>query len=364
MTFVMVRRARAGARVEARARRAIPFGASMKRIARVLFAAALVVIAPPVALAQRGDLVDRGIELRRRGDDEGAARLFREAYEQDHSPRALAQLALAEQALGRWVDASEHLRAALDAASDPWIRSRRAVLEEATQEIARHVGRLEVRCNCESGEVRVGGRVVATLPIRDAMLLVAGTIEVEVRAPGYVGETHAVRIVADGLSRESFELAREPAASSSPASSSSAEAQLPSTAGQTVAARSSAGRDEGRGPWTTVGWIGVGTGAAAIAFGIVAWQIREGHARTWNSDECLLEPGTRETNCGGERTGAELWQSVMLVSLAAGAAIGIAGVALVVADPGGTSAQDARATSVSCWPTAGAAWGASCRATF
>jgi len=43
--------------------------------------------------------LERGVDLRKKGDDEAALHEFRRAYEVSKSGRALAQVALAEQAL-------------------------------------------------------------------------------------------------------------------------------------------------------------------------------------------------------------------------------------------------------------------------
>src|SRR5262245_38202257 len=66
--------------------------------------------------------IKRGIELRKKGDDEQALREFTQAYQLSKSPRALAQMGVAEQALGRWVDAEVHVERALQASSDGWIQ--------------------------------------------------------------------------------------------------------------------------------------------------------------------------------------------------------------------------------------------------
>src|SRR4051812_6794852 len=64
-------------------------------------------------------LIDLGLGMRRQGDEEGASREFRKAYEISSTPRALAELGLSETALGRWTDAEAHLRQAVSAVSDP-----------------------------------------------------------------------------------------------------------------------------------------------------------------------------------------------------------------------------------------------------
>src|SRR3982751_2270792 len=90
-------------------------------LAVVLIAGALVGAARQARADDAEPLIRRGIELRRAGRDAEALEQFRQANQLAPSPRAAAQIGLAEQALGRWLDADGHLRAALAAPSDPWI---------------------------------------------------------------------------------------------------------------------------------------------------------------------------------------------------------------------------------------------------
>src|SRR5262245_52314219 len=76
-------------------------------------------------------LVERGLKLRRDRQDAAALALFQQAYEVRPAPRTRAQIALAEQALGKWLDAERDLQAALAAASDPWIASHHKTLQGA-----------------------------------------------------------------------------------------------------------------------------------------------------------------------------------------------------------------------------------------
>src|SRR5687768_12256290 len=100
-----------------------------------------------IAVAEGADhetLIREGIALRRAGDDLAALSKFQQAYELNKTPRALAQIGLAEQALGRWAVADRHLRQALESADDPWIRKNRGSIDESLTMIAGHVGQLEV----------------------------------------------------------------------------------------------------------------------------------------------------------------------------------------------------------------------------
>jgi hypothetical protein len=103
-------------------------------VATVLFAAA--------AHAQSGAgraALQRGVELRYRGDDAGALVEFQRAYDASHSPLALAQMGLAEQALGQWVPAEAHLRAALAIHGDNWIDGHREALSSAYAYLLSHI---------------------------------------------------------------------------------------------------------------------------------------------------------------------------------------------------------------------------------
>src|SRR5947209_3601580 len=118
--------------------RARPHPLSLALAVVVVQAAAWGVVGvPSVALAGGGDeaaadaAIRRGVDLRKQGRDMDALEEFRKAYAAARSPRALAQIALAEQALGRWVDAESDLDQALASKSDPWIRKNVATLNGA-----------------------------------------------------------------------------------------------------------------------------------------------------------------------------------------------------------------------------------------
>src|SRR5262249_14834291 len=108
-------------------------------------------------------LVEQGVQARREGRDADALERFQAAYALSQAPRALAQIGLAEQALGRWVDAELHLTAALAADGDSWIDQHRTSLSEALRFVGEHLATLDV-VGPPGAEVRVDGRVVGTLP--------------------------------------------------------------------------------------------------------------------------------------------------------------------------------------------------------
>jgi len=85
-------------------------------------------------------LIREANEARRAGHDAEALPLLQRAWATCHTPRALAQVGLAEAALGRWRDAERDLSAALAARGDPWIARNLPRLEEARARVASQVG--------------------------------------------------------------------------------------------------------------------------------------------------------------------------------------------------------------------------------
>src|SRR4051812_23115353 len=177
-----------------------------------------VVVGQPFARAggssnEADSLIRHGIELRKAHDDEGAAREFQKAYDQIHTPRAAGQLGLAEQALGRWEDAERHVGEALHAAGDAWVVKNRVILDEALGAIQGHLARIEVLGDPEGADVSVNGRGVGKLPLKEAVRVSAGEVEVELHASGYVPMQRTLTIVAGQYQRLVLHLTKEAPAS-------------------------------------------------------------------------------------------------------------------------------------------------------
>jgi hypothetical protein len=155
------------------------------------------------ASADAEALIDRGFELRQKGDDQAALVQFQDAYALSKSARALAQIALAEQALGHWADAEAHLAWALQQTDAPWITKNRALLEPALTEIQGHVGSLELTGGVVGAQVFLNGALAGTFPLQAPIRVPAGNVALEVHAPGYLPVVRTVIVQARGLARES-----------------------------------------------------------------------------------------------------------------------------------------------------------------
>ena len=88
--------------------------------------------APASDVVEAEELIRQANEFRRRGEDQKALPLLKQAYEAARSPRTAAQFGLAELALGYWVEAEGHLEEALTVgARHPFVDKNRGALESA-----------------------------------------------------------------------------------------------------------------------------------------------------------------------------------------------------------------------------------------
>jgi len=170
-------------------------------------AATAILLTVPVASAQSAEvLIQQGLDLRRQQRDEEALQRFQDAYNLNHSAQALAQIALAEQALGRFVEAEIHLQQALAVQGDAWISTRQPQLQQALQQISSQLGTIQIQGGVPGAVVFVNGVERGTMPQAANLRVRAGSAVVEIRAQGYVPVQRTVNVLAGGTSRESIQL--------------------------------------------------------------------------------------------------------------------------------------------------------------
>lgn len=170
-------------------------------------AAMAILFTVPVASAQSAEvLIQQGLDLRRQQRDEEALQRFQDAYNLDHSAQALAQIALAEQALGRFVEAEVHLQQALAVQGDAWISTRRPQLQQALEQISSQLGTIQIQGGVPGAVVFVNGTERGTMPQAATLRVRAGSAVVEIRAQGYVPVQRNVNVLAGGTARESIQL--------------------------------------------------------------------------------------------------------------------------------------------------------------
>lgn len=270
-------------------------------------------------------LLRRGVALRQQGRDEEALEVFLRAREASDEPRVLAQVALAEQALGRWVDAARHLRAAAAREDDPWIRRNAAALAGARDEIMRHVGALRVQGPGARGELHVDGARVSALPATEPAVVLSGARELEVRDAGYVPWRRRVEVPAGELTEVQVPVLLP-------------EPTVPPVFVAPPPARGRAQRIAG---WSLVGASALGLGAGI--YGLVA---RDAAERDFNADPQCGGAGAIPAPCRDRRDTAETMSAVMIAGFVSAGVLAAAGVVLVLTAP----SSRAPATVLACAP--------------
>jgi hypothetical protein len=135
------------------------------------------------------NLLRIGVALRREHRNEEALATFARARALSPKPAVLAQLGLAEQACGRWLESEQDLDAALAAEDDRWIAKNRAPLEAARATVRDHLAWLTVDVDVPSADLRLDGRPFsASTEVR----VLAGTAVVDARASGYEASSRRI----------------------------------------------------------------------------------------------------------------------------------------------------------------------------
>ncbi len=295
----------------------------------------LALLAAPSAVFAQASPIDARFEagraLRRDHRDAEALSHFQQLYAEAHEPRALAQVGLAQAALGRWAEAEMNLSQAL-ANPDAWIAENRAggaMLDQQAQRIAAHLGSLDVVSDAPGAEVWVGGQRVGTIPLARPLRLEAGRVTFEVRAAGYAPTQRVADVIAGGMSRESVSLTRALSSVEGPSQgvggtffASGPTAQGPSNTTRTLA------------------WVAAGGAVVFLAGGAVAYALGAPAADRWNDDAQCLRPGmTREQQCSSDGSLARTMSALEITGFVAGGALAAASAALFyVSTPRGGAA--------------------------
>lgn len=286
----------------------------------------------------------RGVEMRRAGRDDEALAEFVEAHRLAPGPRTAAQLGLARQAVGDWLEADRLLRESLSSSDDPWVARNRASLESVLAVTATHLGTLEVRANVPGAVLRLDGATVATLPAREPLRVLAGMVSLEVSAPGHV--TVLRRFVVDpGASvRESVELRPEPPAPPPPPVV--VAPPVPVVVAPVVPVRRRTA-PLSRPWWRRWALAPTVAGGASLALAGVAVALREDTAVRYNSQRCPPPPPpTSSAACAELANASTSWEVVAWTAGVAGAALLAAGVTMFALPAGGR-----RSVALGCAPT-------------
>jgi hypothetical protein len=294
----------------------------MRGIAASVLAGLGLALAIGSAAAQESDeedaVIRHALQLRKSGEDRAALVELQRAYDLGHSPRAVAQLGFAEQALGMWPQAEAHVGEALRARDDHWVRKNRATVEQALATIRAHVGRVEIVGGEPGAQVTVNGQAAGALPLADAIAVSAGPVEIEVRAAGFAPSIKTVNIAVGEYTRVPFTL-RPPVrtAQAAPPRAIAPVQPVPSAVAQAQTVAPAPERNDGRGQR----YAGIGLvagGLVAVGGGVAASLTAKKKFDAINADAAADRP-YNEAN--GNWKGYETAATVLYV-VGAGALIG------------------------------------------
>lgn len=329
----------------------------MRRVAGAWLVVAL--LASGAASAQTPPTLDariaEALELRMQHRDAEALALLTAAWEETRSSRARAQMARAEQALGRWLDAERHMTEALTADADPWVDARRSSLEEERRTIREHLGRVEVLSDVAGASVRVDGRDGGTLPLREPLWANAGTAVLEVSAEGHVTAQRSVVVTAGETARETVTLVPVRVIAAPVTTPVVVVPQPPVRVGSPP---------PGRNPvWSSLGVAGVVAGGVLAVGGVASHVAREVLVTNAAGAGCGFDAQTGAVVGGGDCVDRvstiDLATALMITGYVSGAVLLGTGVALLGTAPraGATTPR----VSLRCAPGWG---GASCALRF
>ncbi len=303
--------------------------------------------APRAALAadesDAAALIERGLDLRQAQRDAEALALFEKAQALAPSPRGQAQVALAQQALGRWVLAERNLRAALAVQGDAWIDSRRPILERAMAVIATHLGDV-VLVGAKAGSVFVDGVRVEEPDALTHLRLEVGRRALELRAEGSYPFSRTLEVLPGEVVR--VEVEQHPLLDQ-PAPPSIAPLPRPTPAAPTV----EAGRTQ-----RLLGWIALGGAGIFVATGVAGLAEREIAAGDFNGNaSCTGQPSNHlSSQCSGWLDEGTTGQTLAIVGFVGGGVVGALSVALLATAP--SSKARSAAVAFPCAPTSGGAF--------
>lgn len=270
-------------------------------------------------ISDPAQLLELGVQLRREQQDARALAVFQRAYALEPSPRARAQVALAQQALGDWVDAEANLLAAL-ALDDPWISANRGPLERALEVVRDALATLSIDSSLPGAEVYLNRRFLGRTPLY-GLRLSAGDYDIELKHAAadavkgrltLAARTHVQRHVEFVIRAPQPEKQPTPALSSVPERRTEASSLQKSTDVRLVTAYSM-----------------LSAAAVMLGGGIAAHVVRESNVARYNDDSRCEVPGKlRDEVCGSYRGRAETASQLSSLAYIASGALTAAGVGL------------------------------------
>lgn len=274
------------------------------RLVGALVIASVQCTATARAESNSDELIASGIRLRRDHRDAEALTEFQRAYALEPSPRALAQIALAEQALSSWVRAEVDLKNALASRTDAWIATNATRLNQALSAIGEHLATLTV-IGAPGAHLFLNGVELGTLPL-GARRVPAGSVTVLLRLEPDLETSHLLELPASAVIIDRVEFPPvTPAPPPPPSNPQASHTQNPSATSKVATARAATATADStqRG----LAWCALGGASSALVLAIVAEVVRQTQVARYNDDQrCSYGNRSRDERCGVYRGRAEI----------------------------------------------------------
>lgn len=178
---------------------------AFRRVWAALSVALLLAAAPSAQAADDPEtLIRQGVTLRRQGQEAVAYGYIRRAYDIAPTPRTAAQLGLVELALGRNLDAEQHLSEAL-AKPDPWIDQNAEALQKSWGMASKLLGRVKVVGSPRGARVRSEDRPPMFVPADGQVWVTPGRVSLTIEAPGQSPQKKEISVAAGAIATVAFE---------------------------------------------------------------------------------------------------------------------------------------------------------------
>ncbi|MBI5517553.1 MAG: hypothetical protein HY909_27530 [Deltaproteobacteria bacterium] len=138
-----------------------------------------------------------------------ARRAFEQAYHLCHQGEYLERLAVAEQALGLWVESNTHFTQAIE---DTTMRQRRTELEGERARVRQHLARILLTGEGPTSRVTINEHQEGTWPMTTPVWVPAGSVVVVLRTEGYLDWRRELNLRGGELSQEPVVLVQRPQA--------------------------------------------------------------------------------------------------------------------------------------------------------
>jgi tetratricopeptide (TPR) repeat protein len=272
----------------------------------------------PAAKAKAQAILKQGSALFEQGDYQSALDKFEEAYAAFPSPKLQFNIAQADRALGRPVDALKAFETfvslAPDASPEALSDARKSILE-----LRSRLGQIDIECSPTESTVTIDGKAVGTAPVRAPIWAEPGHHQVTIEHRGFTPAIESAEVIVGKIQHLTIKLksstAPPPAAVTlAPSPAPTASVDLTTSPGQPTAKQPA---------YRAYFWAGAGT-TAALAVGAVVSGLMTNSMFSDLQNTCgKTTPGCSESQIDSVKTRAHVTNALWALTGVAAVATGV-----------------------------------------